>query len=182
MFILAECNIPGVITGILSQLYKIIIILVPIGIVVFGSIDFIKATIAKDANAIASSTKTFISRLIAGAVTFFVLTIVTWLFTIIIGHVGGASSAMQCALEIIGGTASDYSGENSYSNQMANKMVCYGTQYAACLSGNQSPNKEQECNQAANQICGTNINSNNNSNSNTNNNDNQNNNTNNGTS
>ena len=71
MFILAECEIPPVITGILSQLYKIIIVLIPIGIVIFGSIDFIKATIAKNSDAIATTTKTFISRLIAGAVTFF---------------------------------------------------------------------------------------------------------------
>lgn len=168
MFILAECNIPGVITGILSQLYRIIIILVPIGIVVFGSIDFIKATIAKDANAIASSTKTFISRLIAGAVTFFVLTIVTWLFTIIIGHVGGASSAMQCALEIIGGTASDYTGGNSYSSQMTNKMACYGTQYSLCIRSIPNTNNDEMCRQAADEACGTNISNNNNSSTNNN--------------
>ena len=95
MFILAECDlIPHVIVGILAQLYKIIIILVPIGIVIFGSVDFIKATIAKNSDAIAATTKTFISRLIAGAITFFVLAIVTWLFKIIIGNVGGANSAM----------------------------------------------------------------------------------------
>lgn len=108
MFILAECDIPPVITGILSQLYKIIIILVPIGIVIFGSIDFIKATIAKNNDAIAATTKTFVSRLIAGAVTFFVLAIVTWLFKVIIKNVGEANSAMQCALEIIGGSAGSY--------------------------------------------------------------------------
>ena len=68
MFILAECTFPPIITGILSQLYKIIIILVPIGIVIFGSIDFIKATIAKDSNAIAASVKTFINRLITGCI------------------------------------------------------------------------------------------------------------------
>ncbi len=159
MFILAECNIPPVITGILSQLYKIIIVLIPIGIVIFGSIDFIKATMAKDSNAIASSTKTFISRLITGCITFFVLTIVTWLFKTIIGNVGEASSAMSCALQIIGGTAgssSGYGSQNSYSVQMAANMACYGTQYGLCISQNQNPNKVEECNTAANSICHTN--------------------------
>ncbi len=103
MFILAECTFPPIITGILSQLYKIIIILVPIGIVIFGSIDFIKATIAKDSNAIAASVKTFINRLITGCITFFVLAIVTWLFKGLLSGVNDASSAMDCALRIIGG-------------------------------------------------------------------------------
>lgn len=160
MFILAECDIPPVITGILSQLYKIIIVLVPIGIVIFGSIDFIKATIAKNNDAIAATTKTFVSRLIAGAVTFFVLAIVTWLFKVIIKNVGGANSAMQCALEIIGGTASGSSG-NISGNVITNvgagdSAVCFGTQYGMCMSSNQSPNKEQECTNAADKYCGTN--------------------------
>lgn len=155
MFILAECNIPPIITGILSQLYKIIIILVPLGIVIFGSIDFIKATIAKDSNAIASSVKTFINRLITGCITFFVLAIVTWLFKSLLSGVGEANSAMDCALKIIGGTAGSSSGNNSVS-QVANKMVCYGTQYSACISQNQSPNKVEECTKSANTMCGTN--------------------------
>lgn len=159
MFILAECYIPPVITGILSQLYKIIIVLVPIGIVLFGSIDFIKATMAKDNNAIASSSKTFISRLITGCLTFFVLTIVTWLFKTIIGGVGEASSAMNCALKIIGGTAgsSGYSSQDSYSVQMAANMACYGTQYGLCISQNKNPNRAKECNTAANSKCNTNV-------------------------
>lgn len=157
MFILAECNIPPVITGILSQLYKIIIVLVPIGIVVFGSIDFIKATMAKDNNAIASSSKTFISRLIAGCITFFVLAIVTWLFQVLLKNVGDASSAMSCALQIIGGTAgssSGYSSQDSYGVQMAQNSYCYGNEYANCMN---NPNSDSEaCRKAANRICNTN--------------------------
>lgn len=105
MYILAECDIPNVVTGILSQVYKIILVLVPIGIVVFGSIDFIKAIAAKDTNAIAASTKTFISRLIAGGITFFVLVIVTWLFRIVLSSLDDTNSAMDCALKILGGQA-----------------------------------------------------------------------------
>ncbi|MCI9434685.1 MAG: hypothetical protein HFI86_05400 [Bacilli bacterium] len=160
MFILAECEIPPVITGILSQLYKIIIVLIPIGIVIFGSIDFIKATIAKNSDAIATTTKTFISRLIAGAVTFFVLSIVSWLFTIIIGNVNEANSAMDCALKIIGGTASSSYGKNlnNYINNnisIGDKIVCFSKQYSMCISTNQSPNKEEDCTRSANAICGT---------------------------
>ena len=106
MYILAECDIPNVVTGILSQVYKIILVLVPIGIVVFGSMDFIKAIAAKDTNAIAASTKTFISRLIAGGITFFVLVIVTWLFRIVLSSLDDTNSAMNCALQILGGQAS----------------------------------------------------------------------------
>ncbi len=155
MFFLAECDIPPIITGILSQLYKIIIILVPIGIVIFGSIDFIKATIAKDDNTIASSTKTFISRLITGCITFFVLTIVTWLFRGILKGIGEANSAMNCALQIIGGTAGSSTSGNNSSSQIADKMICFGTQYSLCVSKNQSPNKVKECTEAADSICGT---------------------------
>lgn len=113
MFFLVECNIPPVITGILAQVYKIILIVVPIGIVLFGSIDFVKAIVSKDQDTISKSTKTFITRIITGALTFFVLTIVTWLFRVIIGNVQDSSSALNCALQILGGNSSYTSSSGS---------------------------------------------------------------------
>ena len=157
MYILAECDIPNVVTGILSQVYKIILVLVPIGIVVFGSIAFIKAIAAKDVNAIAASTKTFISRLIAGGITFFVLVIVTWLFRIVLSSLDDTNSAMNCALLVLGGTNTS-SSNGSSNNSIVDKMNCYGTQFANCMSSNTSPNKNEQCNESANSICGTNNN------------------------
>lgn len=156
MLILAECNIPPVITGILSQLYKIIIIAIPIGIVLFGTIDFLKAAVSKNTDNVSSSTKTFITRLITGCLTFFVLTIVNWLFTKVIGSVGGASSAMQCAKQIIGGNTTATSGNNGASSAIANNMFCYGTEISNCLRNNQSPNRQSECAESAKKVCNMN--------------------------
>ena len=152
MLTLVSCNLPIQVTGILSQVYKTIIILIPVGIVLFGTIDFIKATAAKDDKLIASSGKTFISRLIAGCLTFFVLSIVNWLFTTIIGNVGNASSAMDCALEILGGNASNYSN----GSDLVNKAACYGIQYGYCMASNKSSNRAEECDKSATKLCETN--------------------------
>ena len=103
MFVLVQCNLPNVVTGIIAEIYKAIMILIPLGIVLFGTIDFVKAIAAKDEAAISASGKTFVSRLITGCLTFFVLAIVTWVFRTIIGRIEGASSAMDCALKILGG-------------------------------------------------------------------------------
>ena len=118
MYFLVGCNIPPVITGILSQVYKIIIIIVPIIIVVLGSIDFIKAIASKNEDNIASTGKTFITRLITGVLVFFVLTIVTWLFRVVIGNVNEASAALECTLQILGGetTYTQLGTNKEYSN------------------------------------------------------------------
>lgn len=103
MFIL-DCNLPGVLTRVLAGVYKVILVAAPVGVLLFGVVDFIKGIASKDANDIKANSSRFIKRLITGLLTFFVLAIIKAVFLILQNAgVGDASSAMQCAISILGG-------------------------------------------------------------------------------
>lgn len=69
-------NIPSTIIRIIHILYIALQIIVPILLVIFGSIDLIKAVTAGKEDDIKKAQGVFIKRLIAGALVFFVLAIV----------------------------------------------------------------------------------------------------------
>lgn len=63
----------------------VIQIVIPVLLVVFGSIDFLKAIIAQKDDEIKKGQQTFIKRLIAGIIVFFIIAIVR----LVIGFVAG---------------------------------------------------------------------------------------------
>ncbi len=108
MYILLECELPKVVVGLLRQIYNVLMVIIPAGIVLFGTIDFLKASMAKDDKATSTNATIFIKRLVSGVLALFVFALVKWVFTII-GNVNEASQAFACASDILGGK---YQGES----------------------------------------------------------------------
>ena len=63
-----------------GYLLLVVKILVPILLIVFGVVDYFKAVVSSDADAIGKSTKSFIMRVIAGVVIFLIPTIINFVF------------------------------------------------------------------------------------------------------
>ncbi len=83
-----------------SLIVKIIFIVVPVLLVVLGSMDLLKGVIAQKEDEIKKGQQTFIKRLIAGVLVFFVYAIVK----LLISAVAGDENVMQCACYFINGT------------------------------------------------------------------------------
>lgn len=140
MFIL-DCNLPSFMINILQTAYKTILVIVPVGIVLFGVIDFLKATASKDDKEISNNSKRFISRIITGLLAFFVLAMVRWVFKII-GDVNESAGAMSCAIEILGGSSSGGSNNsttnsntnNNSNTSNANSALMDLAQFGTCMS------------------------------------------------
>ncbi len=75
-------NIPVAIPRIVSIVYTIIQIVVPILLVVFGSIDLVKGVMAQKEDEIKKGQHTFIKRIIAAAIVFFVFAVVKFVVSI----------------------------------------------------------------------------------------------------
>ena len=69
-------DIPATIPKAVHIIYLIVQVAVPILLVVFGSIDFLKSVIAQKDDEIKKGQQTFIKRIIAGVLVFFVFSIV----------------------------------------------------------------------------------------------------------
>lgn len=78
-----------------SNIYNLLKIITPIALVLFGMLDFAKATVAHDDSAISKTGKKFIQRLIAGLAVFLVFTIVQFAANLLAK--AGAGSVMECA-------------------------------------------------------------------------------------
>lgn len=108
MFILAGCEIGGVeippmITNIISYIVTGIKIGVPIILVIFGMIDLGKAVMSSKEDDIKKAQSTFIKRLMAAALVFFVITIVQFLVGILDNageRDGQTTGAVTCLKEI----------------------------------------------------------------------------------
>ena len=83
----------GTFPYIVSTIILIIQIAVPILLIIFGMLDLGKAVIAAKEDEIKKGQQTFIKRLIAGAVVFFVILIVQTLVRFLSN---GSNSVMQC--------------------------------------------------------------------------------------
>lgn len=88
-------NIPSLIPKVISIVYTIIQIAVPIVLVIIGSLDLLKGVIAQKEDDIKKGRQMFIKRLIAAALVFFVFVIVK----LVISFVADSSnlSIMECA-------------------------------------------------------------------------------------
>lgn len=99
MYILA-CGMPDEITGTIGKVYNLLLVAIPIIIVVFGLLDFVKAVMGKKDDEIKQSTGIFIKRLITGLIAFFILALVK--FGIGLIQTGNTSEAIDCLDSILG--------------------------------------------------------------------------------
>ena len=167
MFIL-DCDLPKVVTGILSTLYKSVLYLVPIAIVLFGVIDFLKAVSAQKEDTIKNSTSVFIKRIITGLLVFFIFSLVNWIFGSIIKNVGNAGNAMECAAQILSGkTSNSNNNQNSNNNDDSttnsnttrtteSSDACYARIFNECIKRTSGSDAEKICKSSANNSCKTN--------------------------
>lgn len=77
-------------------------IAVPILLVIFGSIDFVKAMTSQKDDEIKKGQKTFISRIIAGVIIFFIVAIVKLVISFAAGD--DSSTILNCADCFLNGT------------------------------------------------------------------------------
>lgn len=90
--------LPSEIAGIIRAIFLILQICVPLGIIVMGSLDFVKAVIASDADKIKKNQKKFITRLITGALVFFVFLVVKFVIKIVDNTSGGYANCLNCLI------------------------------------------------------------------------------------
>ena len=83
----------GTFPYLISTIITIVQIAVPILLIVFGMLDLAKAVIAAKEDEIKKGQQTFIKRLIAGAIVFFVILIVQTLVRFLSN---GSNTVMQC--------------------------------------------------------------------------------------
>jgi len=74
---------PAPVATIIRTVILLLQIIIPIGIVIMGSLDFLKATIAGDSDKMKKNQKQFVSRLIAGAIAFFVFVVVKFVVSMV---------------------------------------------------------------------------------------------------
>lgn len=82
--------------GILLVVAKI---LVPIILIVFGVMDYSKAMIASDADAIPKATKSLIFRVVAGVIIFVLPTIVNFIFSTVVKNKANFNQCRACIFE-----------------------------------------------------------------------------------
>lgn len=80
---------------LLKLLLQLIQLLVPIGLIIMGSIDLGKAVISSDEKKIAENQKLFLKRVIAAILVFLVVTIVSFAMGFV-GGVTGNSNWQDC--------------------------------------------------------------------------------------
>lgn len=103
MFILDEgytCGIPTEITNTIGAVYNILLIAVPIIVVLFGIIDFIKAAMSGKEEEIKKNTSTFVKRVIIGLLVFFVLAVVKLVINVI--QTNNTNGVTDCLTTIFG--------------------------------------------------------------------------------
>lgn len=90
-----DIDIDVKIVNAVHMIILVIQIVVPVLLVVFGSIDFLKAVIAQKEDEIKKGQQTFIKRLIAGIIVFFVIAVVKLIISFAAGD--DKDTILQCA-------------------------------------------------------------------------------------
>ena len=90
-----KISIDSKIANAVHTIILVIQVVVPVLLVVFGSIDFVKAMISQKDEEIKKGQQTFIKRLIAGALVFFVIAIVKLIISFAAGDKN--KSIINCA-------------------------------------------------------------------------------------
>lgn len=96
-------EIPSMVTNIISYIVTGIKIGVPVLLVVFGMIDLGKAVMQSKEDDIKKAQQTFLKRLLAAALVFFVITVVQFLVRVLDSAAdNGESGAVGCLTEMFG--------------------------------------------------------------------------------
>lgn len=136
MFILDTVNtvsqdcgwLPPATVQLIANIYTIIKFLVPLLIIIMGSIDFLKAVMAQQDDQMKKAQSAFLQKLIAGALVFFVAVIVGWVVKLISdldtkGETTAGNTATCLNLMLNGGyrqNNKDYSNNDSNNNNNSN--------------------------------------------------------------
>ncbi|MBQ9011586.1 MAG: hypothetical protein IJ093_02945 [Bacilli bacterium] len=104
-------KIPSGVAGLIHLVILILQIAVPIMLVIWGMLDFAKATIGGDEDKIKSGQKIFIKRLVAAILVFLVVTVVQLVITAVgtafsDSNDKSADNAWSCACKIIHNSSS----------------------------------------------------------------------------
>jgi hypothetical protein len=85
LMLAVDCSDPNLakILGLIKKIVELIQILVPIGLILMGSIDFGKAVISSNEDTIKKEQKKFISRCIAAVLVFLVVVIVNFVMSFV---------------------------------------------------------------------------------------------------
>lgn len=109
-----ECggrSIPEPVADLVHKAIVLLQIVVPIGIIIMGSLDFLKAVVASDADKMKASQKQFTSRIIAGAIAFLVFVIIRFSVDIFSkGIDSGFGDCLNCVInggDACGGITND---------------------------------------------------------------------------
>lgn len=92
-------NIPSKILRLTKFIYNFVQVLVPIAIVLLGSIDLVKAVAGQKDDEIQKGYKVLIKRLVAAVIVFFVLAIVKLLISIVSDNSSGIIDCVDCFLK-----------------------------------------------------------------------------------
>lgn len=95
-----ECGskvIPGGVVEITRAVKNLLQIILPLVLIIFGTFDFVKAVMAFNANDMKVKQKQFFRRLVAGALSFFVVTVVEFAIKLIAGT-SDYTSCIACAV------------------------------------------------------------------------------------
>lgn len=119
MLILSGCgDLPQGLLNLISWCFKIIKIGVPIALVIWGMLDFAKASFANDDKQISAAKTNFLKRTIAAVAVFLVLVITQWVMNLI--SVNNSESIASCLSELMNGnitsTVKDNYNDNSNTN------------------------------------------------------------------
>ena len=105
----AGCKSTGIdvdikIANAVHTIIVVIQIVVPVLLVVFGSIDFLKAIVAQKDDEIKKGQQTFIKRLIQGVIVFFIIAIVRLIISFVAGDDDEKANIINCFNCFVNGT------------------------------------------------------------------------------
>lgn len=89
-------NIPTMIPKVVSIVYNIIQIVVPIVLVIFGSLDLVKAVMGGKDDEIKKGQQTLVKRLIAAALIFFVFVAVKFVISLVADDKDQTNGMIEC--------------------------------------------------------------------------------------
>ncbi len=98
LFATSNCPSEEPVFKMISYFYSLLKIIVPVVLVLFGSIDIAKAVAASDDGAIKKATSSFLRKLVAGVIVFLLFEIVGFVINLVSENYG----VMDCVNKIIG--------------------------------------------------------------------------------
>ena len=104
-------DIPKALPKTIHLIYLFLQIAVPIILVIFGSIDFVKAVVAQKEDEINKGRQIFIKRLIYGTIIFFIFSIVKFLISFV-GDKNSKTKIINCASCLINNDSNCVAGES----------------------------------------------------------------------